>query len=116
MSRMYTNYLNGGKRGFTWAALVATTLGAYDSGNEWYTNRQVAELIAGPNPTPAIIAQVNTSLNKLVEENFVAFRYVKGGTSSYQYRLTSKGLRYFEPPLKFVPSESTDSKLLNSED
>lgn len=110
MARLYTNYLNNGKPGHTWASLVANTLGAM--GNE-HTVREIATEIWGrENPPQALLSQVTTTLNKLSELGFTAYyKAPKLSRSLYNYGLTEAGVDFFMPGKHWEPQDHTDSKL-----
>jgi hypothetical protein len=98
MARLYTNYLNNGREGCTWASLVATALDCANT--EWATCRQIADDIwgAGPGPVPpSLTSQVNAALDKLIDNKLVAYRKNQGQPdgSRWEYSLTDAGMIRF---------------------
>jgi hypothetical protein len=105
---MYTNYLNDGRPGCTWATLVATAIHTDES--TWLTCRAIAEEIwQKANPPDSLMAQINTTLNKLIDANMVVWRAHPSpskGSARYAYALTTLGAsRVAAPEMPWCDSE-----------
>lgn len=114
MARMYTNYLNNGREGCTWASLVATAIACRTK--QWLTCRDVAEEIwtrPGPMP-PTLMTQVNAALDKLIGNKLVAYRRNQGQPdgSRYEYSLSDEGVDRFAIDVEhWDAADHTDSEL-----